>query len=231
MSTSTLCFASAPYRLSGVVIGSLLNHAAALAALGASISEPPYKAAPKGPILYVKPRNTWSENGADVALPSTADRLEIGASLGLVIGRTACAVDEAHALDHVAGYTLVADLSVPHDSFYRPSIRFRALDGSCFVGPRVALRHEIANPDDIAIHVSLNGQRVHTASTAGMVRSARRLIADVSDFMTLHPGDILMLGIAAGAPQSRAGDAFAIESAAIGQLDGHVIAEAAREVT
>lgn len=215
-------FDVAPYRLSGIVVGTLLNHAAALAALGTSVRENPYKAPPKGPVLYVKPRNTLSPSESAVPVPKAHAALEIGASLGLVIGRTACGVDERDAMSHIAGYTLVADLSAPHDSFYRPSLRFKVLDGSCLVGPRVTPSAEVMNPDELTIRVSIDGEHVHTASTSGMVRTAARLIADVSDFMTLRPGDILMLGIAHGAPRARAGQAFVIECEPIGRLSGRL---------
>jgi 5-oxopent-3-ene-1,2,5-tricarboxylate decarboxylase / 2-hydroxyhepta-2,4-diene-1,7-dioate isomerase len=223
MPLSSLIIDVPPYRLSGVVVGPLLNHRAALAALGDSVREAPYKAPPSGPILYIKPRNTLAADGSGVALPSSCDRLEVGASLGLLIGRTASRVDERQALAHVAGYTLVADLSVPHSAFYRPSIRFKALDGSCLVGPRVAPREEIADPDDLAIRVTVDGRVVQETRTSGMIRSAAKLLADVSDFMTLRPGDLLMLGVAFGAPHATVGQAFAIEADVLGRLDGQVI--------
>ena len=86
-----------PYRLSGVVYGCLLNHRPALAALGEAVNAAPYKAAPKAPVLYVKPRNTLAGDGATVCVPTDATELELGAALGLVIGRTACRVDPAVA--------------------------------------------------------------------------------------------------------------------------------------
>src|SRR3982751_6217591 len=92
--------AFAPYRLSGTVYGVLLNHASALAALGAAASAAPYKAPPKAPVLYLKPRNTLAGPGSACELPAGVDALEIGANLGLVIGRTACHVAESNALDH-----------------------------------------------------------------------------------------------------------------------------------
>jgi len=214
-----------PYRLSGVVVGPLLNHAAALAALGDAVREAPYKAAPKGPILYIKPRNTLAAAGAAVIVPSTADELEIGASLGLVIGRTACRVAVRDALAHVSGCTLVADLSIPHASFYRPSIRFKALDGSCLVGPRVVARDVVPDLDALAIRITLDGIEAQLTGTRGMVRPAAQLIADVSDFMTLRPGDVVMLGVAFGAPRARAGQSFAIDAEGIGRLDGRLVAE------
>jgi len=225
MSDWNLEFEAAPYRLSGVVVGSLMNHVDALAALGEAAHAPPYKAPPKAPVLYVKPRNTLARNGSAVAIPAPVERLEVAASLAMVIGRTACRVAESTALEHVAGYTLVADIGVPHESFYRPSVRFKALDGSCLIGPRIALREEIPDPDDLTIRVSVDGVEMLRLDTAAMVRSAARLLADVSDFMTLRPGDLLMLGIASGAPLAGSGQTFAVNGSPIGCLAGRMVAE------
>ncbi|MEO8122735.1 MAG: fumarylacetoacetate hydrolase family protein, partial [Burkholderiales bacterium] len=82
-------FEFAPWRLSGVVYGTLLNDPAALAALGDAASAPPYKAPPSAPVLYLKPRNTLRGSGALVEVPIDAGEFEIGAALGIVIGRVA----------------------------------------------------------------------------------------------------------------------------------------------
>ena len=215
-----LDFDFSPYRLSGTVYGTLLNDPAALAALGDAVHQAPYKAPPKAPVLYLKPRNTLSAPGATVAVPEDTGEFEIGASLGLVIGRTASRLTESNALGHLAGVTLVADLYVPHDSFYRPSVRFRARDGSCFVGPRVVPLAAAGDPDVIELAVSVDREQRQRVSTAGMLRPAARLLADVTEFMTLFPGDLLLLGARAGMPRARAGQRFAIEAAGIGRLEG-----------
>src|SRR5882757_3886661 len=126
-----------PYRLSGAVYGTLLNHRSALAALGDAVNGPPYGAPPDAPVLYIKPRNTLGKSGSVVRIPAGITELEVGACLGLVIGRTACRVSEPRALDYVAGYLIVADVSIPHASYHRPAIRFKARDGYCPLGPVV----------------------------------------------------------------------------------------------
>src|SRR3569833_1514267 len=134
---STVSMEVAPYRLSGRVYGTLVNHRSALQAIGDAANAPPYQAAPQAPVLYIKPRNTLSGPGAPVVVPHDTAELEVGACLGVVIGRTACAVPERSALDFIAGYLIVNDVSVPHDVYYRPSIRFKARDGFCPLGPVV----------------------------------------------------------------------------------------------
>ena len=219
MNTLTLTFDMPPYRLTGTVYGTLLNHRPALTALGDSVDKPPYKAAPKAPILYIKPRNALASANETVHVPDVVKDLEVGAALGIVIGRTACRVEEGQALAYVAGYTIVNDISVPHESFYRPSIRFKARDGFCPIGPRVAGTDEIRDPDRVPVRVFVDDVLVQSTSTADMIRPVAKLIADVTDFMTLAPGDVLMLGVAAGAPRVRAGQRAVIELEGIGRLE------------
>lgn len=210
----------------GTVYGTLLNHRDALAALGKAVDEPPYKAAPKAPILYIKPRNTWIDAGEAIVVPDGVAELEIGATLGLVIGCSACRVGLAEALDCVAGYLILNDVSVPHASYYRPSLRFKARDTFCPIGPFVP-REAIGSPDALAIAVTLDGRTVQRASTAGLIRSTARLLADVSDFMTLAPGDVLSVGVAAGAPRARAGQRVGIAIEGLGRLENPLVAEGA----
>lgn len=226
MQPNPFTFGFAPYRLSGTVYGVLLNHKPALEALGAQVNEPPYKAAPKAPVLYVKPRNTLAGAGSACEVPPDAQALQVGANLGIVIGHIACRVAERDALSVVAGYVIVADLSVPHDSFYRPSVRHKARDGSCVVGPAVAPCDRVRNPDALGVRVFVDGQLVQRTNTGERVRPVARLLADVTEFMTLAPGDILMLGTSAGAPIARAGQSIAIEIEGLGRLEHALIAGA-----
>jgi 5-oxopent-3-ene-1,2,5-tricarboxylate decarboxylase/2-hydroxyhepta-2,4-diene-1,7-dioate isomerase len=208
-----------PYQLSGVVYATLLNHRSAWQELGEAVNHPPYDAPPKAPVLYVKPRNTLAASGDPVPVPAGVSELELEASLGLVIGRPACRLEEARALEYLAGYLIVNDVSIPHRPYYRPSIRARARDGFCPVGPRVVPRAAIANPDDLAIRVFIDGKLRQQTGTSQLVRSIRRLLADVTDFMTLSPGDILAVGAAAPAPRVRAGQQARIEIEGLGQLE------------
>jgi len=221
-STFDLTFEFAPYRLSGTVYGVLMNHRDALAALGEAAHQPPYKAPPKAPVLYVKPRNTLVAPGAPLRIDDPAGELEVGAALGVVIGRTACAVSEAEALDFVAGYVIVADCSLPHDSYFRPAIRFKARDRSCAIGPKVVARADIANPDALGVRVLVDGRPAHAARTGGTFRGVARLVSDISEFMTLAPGDLLLTGVAAGSPRVGAGATLAIEIDGLGRLETRV---------
>jgi len=222
---SAAAFAPPPI---GTAYGTLLNHRDALAALGEAVHQPPYKAPPQAPVLYIKPRHCLAGHGDAVEVPADAQALEVGAQLGIVIGREACRVPEARALEHVAGYTICCDLSVPHPSYYRPSLRYKARDGFLPLGPWVLAAHHLSEPDALEVVVEIDGREAQRYSTAGMQRSAARLIADVSAFMTLAPGDLLMLGAGPAAPLARAGQTVRITIEPIGTLQHTLVAEAAR---
>lgn len=211
-----------PYRLSGTVYGVLMNDPASLAALGDSVNQPPYKAAPRAPVLYIKPRNTLSGTGGVVRAPAGQGALELGATLGLVIGRATCRVRPQNALEHVAGVMLVADVSVPHESFYRPSVRFKALDGSCLLGSQLMPVPDFSALDAVSIDVRVEGATVQTVGMTGWVRSAADLLAEVSDFMTLGLGDVLLMGLRQGAPRVAVGQRFSVSAADMGLIAGGV---------
>lgn len=218
-------FDFAPYRLSGTVYCALLNDPLELASLGEAAHRPPYKAPPEAPVLCVKPRNTLAASGDVLRIPADRDALAIGAALGLVVGRTACRVPASRAREYVAGYTIVNHVSVPHDSRYRPAIRFMARDGFCPLGPRVVPAASIADPDALAVRVWVDDAVAQATTTAARLRSTAELLAAVTDFMTLQPGDVLALGASHGAPLARAGQRVAIEIEGVGRLENHVAAE------
>jgi 5-oxopent-3-ene-1,2,5-tricarboxylate decarboxylase / 2-hydroxyhepta-2,4-diene-1,7-dioate isomerase len=207
-----------PFALSGTVYGTLLNHRSALDAVAGEAGRAPYHALPRAPVLYLKPRNTLAPGGAPVEIPAAVAELEAAACLGIVIGRTACRVAEAAALDHVAGYLIVNDVSVPHSSYFRPAVRHNARDGFCPLGPRVTPRASVPDPDALIVRTYVDGALAQTAGTAELVRRVARLLADVTEFMTLSPGDVLAAGAAAPAPRVRAGQSVRIEIDGLGVL-------------
>ena len=222
-----LRFPMAPWRLSGTVCGAAMNHRGELAALGAAAHQSPYKAPPSAVVLYIKPGNTLIAASGAALVDDGVPELVVGAALGLVIGRTACAVSIDDALDHLAGAIVVADFSAPHDSHFRPQIRFKARDASCAFGPAVVPLREAGDIDALGVRVFVDGRLAHEASTGDRIRGAARLIADVSDFMTLSPGDVLLTGIAPGAPRVGAGAVVAVEIDGLGRLETRVARAAA----
>jgi len=200
------------------VVGAALNTRQALAALGDSVDAPPYQGAPKAPVLYIKPANTYARDGDTIALPAGVDEVEVGACLGIVFARRATRVAEVEALDYVAGYRVVADLSVPHASYFRPALKQKCRDGFCPIGDELAPAATVADPDALDIEVRVDGKVAQRASTADLIRPVARLIADVTQFMSLEAGDILLAGAPQGAPRVRAGQRYDIRIAQVGTL-------------
>lgn len=211
--------------VSGTVYGTLLNYKGALAALGESVHQAPYLAEPKAPILYMKPVNTVIGHEMPIPRPTDAPELEIGAALGIVIGRTATRVSEHQALEYVIGYTIVNDISIPHDSVYRPAVKQKARDGFCPIGPWVIERSAVNDPDSLAIRVFINDEQRQENTTANLIRPVARLLSDITEFMTLYPGDVLLAGIPENAPLAKSGDRIRIEIEGIGSLNNTIVDE------
>lgn len=205
------------YLPRGTVYGTLLNFRREREALAAQMTEPPYKAAPQAPVLYVKPANTWSANGAAIPVPARVPEVEIGASIAMVMG----------ARGGVAGYVLVNDLSVPHTSFFRPPVKFKCLDGFLGIGAAVRAAADAGDPAQFTLEVHINGTVAHSVRFAELVRPAAQLLADVQDFMTLHEGDVLLLGCDLGRPLARVGDRIEITAPGFATLTNTLVAEAA----
>lgn len=124
---------------------------------------------------------------------------------------------------------LLADLSLPHPSYYRPPIKFRNRDGFLGCGP-ASVPLTLADIAALKLEVRVNGDAVQTVDLSTLVRDAATLLADVGEFMTLQPGDVLMLGtdcLPDGArPRARAGDRIEISASGFAPLHHTLIAEA-----
>jgi 5-oxopent-3-ene-1,2,5-tricarboxylate decarboxylase/2-hydroxyhepta-2,4-diene-1,7-dioate isomerase len=202
----------------GQVYGVLMNHPGALAALGEAVHRAPYQKPPSAPVLYLKPRNTRLADGQAPAIAAEAGEMWAELSLGLVIGARASAVPAARAFDVIAGYAPVLDLTMPHESFYRPSVRMRARDASLAVGAFVP-RAAVGSPEALATELRIDGELVQRSSTAGRVRGIGALLEAVTGFMTLLPGDILLLGPAPVPPRLRAGQRLAAAIEGFGRIE------------
>lgn len=208
------------------VVGALLNFRGAWAAMEPAMREAPHHRPPVHPVLYIKPANTWAGPGEPVRLPADVPEVEVGATLGLVMGRAASRLSEAEALAHVAGYAIVDDVTVPHAAVLRPPMKQKCRDGFCPIGPVVPAA-QVSDPDTLGIRVYVNGELKQQSSTGELVRRTAKLIADVTEFMSLGEGDILLVGVPEGAPRVRVGDRVAIEIDGLGRLEHDVVAEGA----
>ena len=209
-----------PFRPAGTVYGTLLNFQAERASLAAQMLQPPYKAPPQAPVLYIKTANTWSANGVSVPVPAHVPQVEIGATVAMVIGPVTC-------------YVLMNDLSIPHASFFRPPFKFKCLDGFLGIGSQLLeAANPLNNPAGFKLEVRVNHDLRQTVDFSNLVRTAEMLLHDVAEFMTLREGDVLMLGCdclpSGGRPLAKPGDHIRISSPshpALGVLTNSLVAE------
>jgi 2,4-didehydro-3-deoxy-L-rhamnonate hydrolase len=154
---------------------------------------------PKAPLLFAKWPNTLIGDGEAIVLPPESKEVDYEAELGVVIGTTAKRVSEADALDHVAGYICLNDVSARDMQFGDGQwTRGKSLDTFCPVGPRLVPREEIADPQQLGIRCILNGESMQDSSTSQMIFSVAEIIAYVSQVITLEPGDLIATGTPAG---------------------------------
>ena len=217
---------------SGTVYGTLLNFRSEHAALGARMNAKPYGAPPKAPVLYIKPANTWTPSGRSIALPAGAREVWVGATIAMLIGPPAPAHAAQHALENVAGYVLLNDLSLPQPDLFRPPVRCNCADGLLGVGPAVLPASQDVDPQDIRLEVRIDGVLRQTVAFDGLLRGAAQLLADVSEFMRLREGDLLMLGcdVLEGSGDrltARAGERIELSAAGFEPLLNTLVAEAA----
>jgi 5-oxopent-3-ene-1,2,5-tricarboxylate decarboxylase / 2-hydroxyhepta-2,4-diene-1,7-dioate isomerase len=184
------------------VYGVLFNFRSELEGLGGE--------RPIAPVLYLRPRNTWNVSGAPIRLPAGTTELKMAGTIGAVIGLVP---------NQIAGYVVVNDVSIPHESYFRPAIKQRCRDGFCVIGS------EITEGVPAEIRISINNELRCRASTQDLVRPIGQLIADISEFLTLHPGDILLIGEPPDAPVARAGDRVRVEIDGIPAIENPVVPE------
>ena len=211
--------------IAGTVYGTILNVRRQIEMLGDALDKPPYGKPPRAPVLYIKPPNTYAGDGATIEVPPGVEALETSATLAVVIGKTACRVAEGEALSYVAGYAVAIDVCIPHANLHRPAVRQRCRDGFLPMS-RITPRAAVNDPNALSVEVYVNGRRASRFSTSDLVRPVARLIADVTEFMTLSEGDVLLVGLPPDGPLARVGDRVEARIAGVGELSCTLAAEA-----
>jgi 2-keto-4-pentenoate hydratase/2-oxohepta-3-ene-1,7-dioic acid hydratase in catechol pathway len=154
---------------------------------------------PEQPTFFAKFRNALAPPGATVELPAASEKVDYEAEVAFVVGRRCHEVETADALDAVAGYMLLNDLSARDLQFATPQwMPGKVFDGSAPCGPALVTADEAGAPDAISFTLDLNGERMQEASTSDLIFSIPDLLARLSRWMTLEPGDIVSTGTPSG---------------------------------
>ena len=151
------------------------------------------------PTFFAKFANALAAPGATVRLPRWSEKVDYEAEVAFVIGDRCRDVAAADAMRHVAGYTLLNDLSARDYQFKTPQwMPGKTFDGAAPCGPALVTPDEAGAPDAIELELRLNGERMQASSTADLVHSIPELVAYLSMLMTLEPGDVIATGTPAG---------------------------------
>jgi acylpyruvate hydrolase len=181
---------------------------------------------PDSPTFFGKFRNALAPPGATVPAPAASTKLDFEAEVAVVVGRRLSHADEDEALDAVAGYTLFNDLSARDLQFATPQwMPGKVFDGSAPCGPALVTPDEAGPHDAIEFSLTLNGERMQSASTADLIFPVPALLSHLSRLMTLEPGDLIATGTPSGVGSTRdpriwlqPGDEIEISSPTLGQL-------------
>jgi len=155
---------------------------------------------PKEPIVFMKATSCIQGPNDPVMLPKGSVKTDWELELGVVIGTRARYVTQKEALNHVAGYCTINDISEREFQIERGGTWDKGKGCDTFgpIGPWLVTRDEVPNPQKLQMWLDLNGQRVQTGSTKTMVFGVAKLISYVSQFMTLEPGDVITTGTPPG---------------------------------
>ena len=189
---------------------------------------------PSEPILFMKATSAVCGPNDDIIIPRGSEKTDWEVELGVVIGRAAKYVSEADALDHVAGYCVVNDVSERAFQAERQGqwTKGKSCDNFGQTGPWLVTPDEVADPQALSMWLDVNGERMQDGSTKTMVYGVAHLISYLSHFFTLQPGDVISTGTPPGVglgmkPQRflKPGDKVALGIEGLGEQRQDVVAD------
>lgn len=185
---------------------------------------------PTHPVVFAKFANTIVGPEDDIPFYPISEQLDYEAEFAFVVGKRAKNVSQEDALDFVAGYTIVND--VTYRDIQRRTIEWlqgKAVDGSAPMGPWLVTSDELTDPSGLEISLSVNGEERQRSNTSNLVFTVQRLVEFLSELMTLEPGDVILTGTPGGVgvarePQAflKDGDVVRIEVDKVGVLENKV---------
>ncbi|MBC7262037.1 MAG: fumarylacetoacetate hydrolase family protein [Chloroflexi bacterium] len=184
-------------------------------------------AVPDEPIFFAKASSSIIGTGADIVYPDGVQRLDPEVELAVVIGRKAKAIPEEHAMEYVAGYTILNDVTardMQRNDIQKgkPWLRSKSFDTFCPIGPYIVLTDEITDPHNLELTLRVNGETRQRSNTAMCLFKIPQLIAYISKHMTLEPGDVIATGTPEGIAPIYRGDLVECTIAGIGSLVNRV---------
>ncbi len=211
--------------LPGKILGVGRNYGAHAAEVGGPRME--------APRIFLKPTSSVCGPGSLVRIPAAVTKPDWEVELAVIIGREARDVMESQALEHVAGYTILNDVSAREFQFDQPlpmTSFAKGLDGFCPMGPWIVTADEFGEPWQVGLECRLNGELVQEGNTRDLIFSVAALIAYLSRYMTLRTGDVIATGTPSGSGHFRkpprylrSGDVMALSVEGVGVLEHGIL--------
>ena len=187
---------------------------------------------PEHPILFMKACDVTGPTDP-IVIPKWSEKTDWEVELGIAIGSRALHVAESDALDYVAGYFVANDVSERHFQMELGGqwVKGKSADSFAPIGPYLVTQDEISDPQNLSMSLDVNGKRMQEGSTKTMIFGVAHIVAHVSQFITLHPGDIILTGTPPGVGSGqkpprflRAGDVVTAEIEGLGVMRQEVVA-------
>ncbi len=189
---------------------------------------------PPEPIIFMKATSAICGPNDPIIIPRTSEKTDWEVELAVIIGKKAKYVSEAEAMDYVAGYAVTNDVSERAFQTERSGqwTKGKSCDNFGQIGPYLVTRDEVADPQNLAMWLTVNGTKMQNGSTKTMVYGVKYLVSYLSQFMTLHPGDVISTGTPPGVGLGmkppkylKAGDVVELGIEGLGQQRQDVIAD------
>jgi 2-keto-4-pentenoate hydratase/2-oxohepta-3-ene-1,7-dioic acid hydratase in catechol pathway len=226
---ATVDIDSLPFAPSGVRLGPCVGRIGKIVGVGLNYSDHAAESGmpvPKEPILFLKAINSLSGPFDPIELPRNSHETDWEVELGIVIGSHTKYVSELEAMDYVAGFCLVNDVSEREFQQRRSGQwdKGKGCDTFAPIGPWMVTKDEVADPQSLSLWLDVNGEPRQRGNTATMIFNVAFLISYISQFMSLHPGDIIITGTPPGVGQGmkppqflKAGDVVTLGVEGLGQ--------------
>ena len=184
-------------------------------------------APPTEPLAFIKAPGTYTGHNQVTWRPDNVEYMHYECELVAVIGKPAKNVKRENAMEYVAGYTVCNDYAIRDylEIYYRPNLRVKSREGLTPISPHSVPKAAIPDPHNLALRTFVNGELRQEGTTADLIFSIPFLIAYLSDFMTLQPGDMIATGTPKGLSDVVPGDEVVVEVEGVGRLVNRIVSE------
>ncbi|WP_289997559.1 fumarylacetoacetate hydrolase family protein [Photorhabdus laumondii] len=182
---------------------------------------------PEEPLVFIKAANTLTGHRQVSVRPDHVEYMHYEAELVVIIGKTVHKVTQEHAMDYVAGYTVCNDYAIRDylENYYRPNLRVKSRDTLTPIGPWFVDKEDVPDPHNLTLSTWVNGELRQRGTTADLIFNIPFLIAYLSDFMALQPGDMIATGTPKGLSDVVPGDEVIVEVEGVGRLVNRIVSQ------